>query len=387
MPQFNLEKYAEKANIVHDNKYKYLSFETRGVRFYIDIECEDHGVFSQRSDSHMKGAGCRACVFENMPLKRTVEDFIREASEFHNNKYDYSLVNTSKSTEKVDILCNKHGIFSQTVTHHLRSGGCPECKFDEWRLQQEDFILKSNERHNSKYDYSKVVFTKGFKDKVTIICPEHGDFTQVAGTHMLGKGCAKCGYVQGVSSRYVDFTTEYFIERSVKTHKDKYSYDLSEYVNTETKIKIICSKHGIFEQRAMCHIRGKGCAQCVYDKTTYNMVDRYTEDTELGQRLGSIYIIEMSDGKESFIKLGITCNKKGREKVYKRQKDTYDYSFIYEQEMINIDSANLERKIMRELKTLGYHYKPTKKFTGYTECFSNEAKDLIIKYIEEATSG
>lgn len=204
---------------------------------------------------------------------------------------------------------------------------------------------------------------------------------------MLGSGCAKCGNERSLLQRYSEYTTEYFIERAKQTHKDKYSYDFAEYVNTETKVKIICDVHGVFEQRPSCHVKGKGCAQCTYDKTTYNMVDRYTEDEELGQRLGSIYIIEMSDGEESFLKLCITCNKKGREKVYKRQKDIYDYNFVYEKEMINIDSANLERKIMRQLKSLGYHYKPTKKFTGYTECFSNEAKDLIIKYIEEATSG
>lgn len=382
---FNFEKFVNKANAVHDSKYKYLSWEARGPRYYIDIECEDHGVFKQRTDSHMKGAGCRHCVYENIPLKRSVEEFIEKASELHDNKYDYSLVKTSKSVEKIDIICKSHGIFTQTVTHHLHSSGCPECKFDEWRLQQEDFILKSKETHGDKYDYSKVVITKGFKDKVIIVCHEHGEFTQVAGTHMLGNGCKKCANV--ALGKKNSCTLEEFVQRAKEKHGDRYDYSLSIVPNLESKIEIVCSKHGSFFQRGQCHLKGKGCAQCTYDKTTYNMVDRYTEDEELGQRLGSIYIIEMSDGEESFLKLGITCNKKGREKVYKRQKDIYDYNFVYEKEMINIDSANLERKIMRQLKSLSYHYKPTKKFTGYTECFSNEAKDLIIKYIEEATSG
>lgn len=387
MNKFNFSAFVERARAAHGDLYNYICSEQKGNKFYIYIECSKHGVFKQRSDSHTKGGGCRHCVHEAIPLKRTIEDFIKEASVIHDNKFDYSLVTTTKTTSKIDIICKDHGIFSQTVAHHLVSRGCPECAFEKIRLSREDFIAKSAVMHEDKYDYSGVVLTKGFNQKVLIVCPEHGEFSQTAGTHMLGRGCAKCGVERSLLQRYSEYTTEYFIERAKQTHKDKYSYDFAEYVNTETKVKITCDVHGVFEQRPLCHVRGKGCAQCTYDKTTYNMVDRYTEDEELGQRLGSIYIIEMSDGEESFLKLGITCNKKGREKVYKRQKDIYDYSFVYEEEMINIDSANLERKIMRQLKSLGYHYKPTKKFTGYTECFSNEAKDLIIKYIEEATSG
>jgi hypothetical protein len=387
LPEFNFERFIEKANSVHDSKYKYVAWEARGPRYYIDIECTDHGIFVQRTDSHLKGAGCRHCVHESIPLKRSIEDFVVEASAIHKNKFDYCLVTTTKTTSKIDIICKDHGVFSQTVAHHLVSRGCPECSVQKQRLSQDDFLAKSIEFHGNKYDYSKAILTKGFTQKVIIGCPEHGEFIQSAGPHMYGNGCPKCGVERSLLQRYSEYTTEYFIERAKQIHKDKYSYEFAEYVNTETKVKIVCDVHGIFEQRPLCHVKGKGCAQCTYDKTTYNMVDRYTEDVELGQRLGSIYIIEMSDGEESFLKLGITCNKKGREKVYKRQKDIYDYSFVYEKEMINIDSANLERKIMRELKSLGYYHKPTKKFTGYTECFSNEAKDLIIKYIEEATSG
>lgn len=385
MPEFSFEKFIDKANNLHDGKYQYISFEARGPRYYIDILCVDHGIFKQRTDSHLKGAGCRHCVHESAPLKRTVEDFILEASIIHGNKYDYSLVTTAKSTEKNNIICKDHGIFSQTVTHHLISQGCPECTWDKWRLTQEDFIINSTEIHEGKYDYSKVVLTKGSKEKVVIVCPEHGDFKQPAGAHMLGKGCKKCANIE--LGKRNSCNLEEFIIRAKETHGELYDYSKSIVPNLDTKIEIICQKHGSFFQRGQCHLMGKGCVKCRNDKTTYNMVDRYTEDESLGQRLGSIYIVEMSDGLESFIKLGITCNKYGREKVYKRQRDIYNYNFVYEKEMINIDSAHLERKIMRELKSLGYHYKPTKKFTGHTECFSNEAKDLIIKYIEEATNG
>jgi hypothetical protein len=42
-------------------------------------------------------------------------------------------------------------------------------------MNKEEFIEKAKRVHGNKYDYSKVELTK-VKDKVTIICPEHGEF-------------------------------------------------------------------------------------------------------------------------------------------------------------------------------------------------------------------
>lgn len=52
------------------------------------------------------------------------------------------------------------------------------------------------ERFNSvhgvgTYDYSKVEY-KGGSEKVTIICPKHGEFSQVANYHSAGSGCQVC---------------------------------------------------------------------------------------------------------------------------------------------------------------------------------------------------
>ena len=53
-----------------------------------------------------------------------------------------------------------------------------------------------------------------------------------------------------------------FIEKAIKIHGKKYDYSLVEYINAKTKVKIICSKHGIFEQTPDNHLQGKGCKKC-----------------------------------------------------------------------------------------------------------------------------
>jgi Zn-finger nucleic acid-binding protein len=66
-------------------------------------------------------------------------------------------------------------------------------------------------------------------------------------------------------------TTQEFINSGKKVHGDKYDYSLANYINAKTKIKIICSKHGIFEQIPRQHISGYNCPKCsgVYMDTQY----------------------------------------------------------------------------------------------------------------------
>ena len=69
-------------------------------------------------------------------------------------------------------------------------------------------------------------------------------------------------------------TTEEFIERARKVHGDKYDYSKVEYVNTETKVCIICPIHGEFWQSPHSHLNGIGCKYCAYSKNSEIM--KYT---------------------------------------------------------------------------------------------------------------
>lgn len=57
-------------------------------------------------------------------------------------------------------------------------------------------------------------------------------------------------------------TTEEFIEDAIKVHGDKYDYSKVEYINSKTKVIIICKEHGEFEQTPFGHIQGYGCRKC-----------------------------------------------------------------------------------------------------------------------------
>ena len=42
-------------------------------------------------------------------------------------------------------------------------------------------------------------------------------------------------------------TTDKYLKKAKEIHGNKYDYNLLNYINDKTKIKIICSTHGVFE--------------------------------------------------------------------------------------------------------------------------------------------
>lgn len=57
-------------------------------------------------------------------------------------------------------------------------------------------------------------------------------------------------------------TTEEFIAKARKIHGDRYDYSKVNYVNSKTKVNIVCSIHGNFEQIPNVHLMKCGCPEC-----------------------------------------------------------------------------------------------------------------------------
>lgn len=195
--------------------------------------------------------------------KITNIDFIKKAIVIHGNKYDYNKVNYSHAHIKVIITCHEHGDFSQTPANHLSGKGCPSCGIRQSRnvkcLTKEQFVQKSNSLHGNKYDYSKVIY-KHSQDKVIVTCIEHGDFEQRANAHLQGQGCPNCGDIK--TSNKQKSSVEEFIIKANKIHNNKYDYSKVNYINSQTKIIIICPFHGEFNQRPNDHLQKQGCPKC-----------------------------------------------------------------------------------------------------------------------------
>lgn len=66
-------------------------------------------------------------------------------------------------------------------------------------------------------------------------------------------------------------TTETFIEKAKAIHGKRYDYSMVKYEHARAPVKVLCPKHGLFEQRAGDHLQGKGCPEC-------GRPEKYTKD-------------------------------------------------------------------------------------------------------------
>lgn len=146
--------------------------------------------------------------------KIDTETFIEKAREVHGDYYDYSKTKYTKQGCKVTITCPAHGDFTSGYHHISQRSRCKQCareiiQSNSLGQRFSDFIKKATEKHGDRYDYSKVRYTTA-RSKVTIICPDHGEWEQVPDSHLRGCGCPRCGRKKAESKKWQDLTNMRF---------------------------------------------------------------------------------------------------------------------------------------------------------------------------------
>lgn len=222
------------------------------------------------------------------------EIFIEKSNKIHNNKFDYSLVEYKNVRTPVKIICSNCGVFEQLPWTHMKGIGCSNCNLQT----KESFIEKSIKKHGIKYDYDNINFIDN-KTKIAIQCKKHGNFEQTPASHIRGSGCPKC-FIEKHT-----LTNQEFIIKSSKKHRNLFDYSLTNYKNNKSKIKIICKKHGIFEQTPNHHLNGSGCPKCVRIIDTKNLILKSKEVH------GDIFDYSNTQYKSNKTKIKIICKKHG----------------------------------------------------------------------------
>lgn len=284
-------------------------------------------------------------------------NFIEKAKEVHGKTYSYAnTVYTNKRT-KVTITCKTHGDFLQSPQHHLQGSGCKKCYIFKMKNSTQDFIKKAQQVHNNKYDYSKSIYTKS-KDKVIIICLEHGEFKQEANSHLRGRGCLKCVHVND---------KETFIKKATQIHNNKYNYSEFDYIDSYTKSKIICPIHGVFKQTSNTHLDGSGCPSCGKIQSGFSLTLFKNRCNKNNNGVGIFYIIKCFNETEEFYKIGIT-SKSIKQRYSNKSRMPYKYIITQEIQDTPENIFKLENIIKKYF--LKFKYEPLFKFHGSsTECF------------------
>lgn len=287
--------------------------------------------------------------------------FIERATEVHGGLYSYSKSIYTKSLNNIIVTCSKHGDFAQVAIYHLSGNGCVDCYKDSKSLTTEQFIAKAISVHGSKYCYKKSVYTSG-KSSLLIACNTCGsEFQQGASTHLSGDNCPLCWDLKRL------ITIDVFMERSVATHENLYNYSKVDFVDTKTKVSIVCNQcNGVFTQTPQDHMTGRGCPYCANKRRGYSRSDFIGQCTKNNNK-GVLYVLKCYDGDNCFYKIGVTSYSiKSR---FTGSKLPYEYESLHQFEFESGYIYDLEKTILRLLRL--YSYKPSISFHGHTECFSS----------------
>jgi len=300
--------------------------------------------------------------------------FINRAKEIHNNLYEYEIYeDTVIVKDKIIAICNKHGRFLTRIHDHIYHGsGCPTCS-REAQSGANVFVDRAKEQHGDTYDYSKVVYVNSYT-QIKIICQNHGIFEQIPQVHLKSVvGCPKCD----ISNR-TKIASKFIIEANLR-HDNLYKYHKIKYINSKKKIEIVCDKHGSFWQTPENHMRnGSGCPICA----NFNRSKTYNAGREIRlankNESGIIYLAEFSQENEKFVKIGITTGA-GVITRFGTTHRGYKINNLFEEKLPMATAASIENAIL-EMFVMDKHT-PNIKFGGYTECFTINTKDKILKYI------
>lgn len=125
---YTSEEYIEEAKKIHGDTFDYSKVDYKSATEPIIIICRIHGEFLQTPSDHKnQGSGCKKCSNVYSP---STEEWTKWAIGIWGDKYDYSKVDYKYASEKVIIICKKHGEFECTPNNHIHATnptGCPSC--------------------------------------------------------------------------------------------------------------------------------------------------------------------------------------------------------------------------------------------------------------------
>jgi hypothetical protein len=107
-------------------------------------------------------------------------------------------------------------------------------------------------------------------------------------------------------------TQEQFINKANTKHNNHYDYSLVNYINAVTKVKIICFKHGEFEQQPNNHLFGQGCIKCMGDNVRKARISNTKTFINNARKIhGDKYNYSLVNYKTGKDKVIIVCSKHG----------------------------------------------------------------------------
>lgn len=205
------------------------------------------------------------------------------------------LLSTVYKSRKLNLVfeCSIHGKFSTSLASLIQSHGCPKCG-----------SLIGSAKQKAKIEDVKKLFLecsyiplfntyKNAKEKLSYLCPKHGESKITYDNLKQGKRCKKCSFENlSNSNRLKEEDYNKLIEELTKK-KIKPLFKYNQYLGLKESAKFQCEIHGEFESNLDRLKYGNGCRKC----TTHHSDAQY----EISQFIASLGI-QIIENDRKFIK-------------------------------------------------------------------------------------
>lgn len=351
-------------------------YPSGGTKYLWNCVC-DCGNTSTPTGNALKRentTSCRKCIFEDLSGHVFGKLTVKTRSEDRFISQD----NKQLVMWECDCSCgNTHLVSSGNLKHgNVKSCGClfDDVQEADFQVRTEKLLKKVKNLFGDKYTYDMSDFINN-TSQITITCPEHGEFKQRVSDHLVSKtGCPSCSF----DTRKLGL--EEFIKRSLAVHGNKYDYSKVKFENTYSKVKIICPEHGEFHQLAKSHMDGRECFECSLLTRHWVYQQRCNIDPDFAARSGCVYLLRTTNKEESFLKIGVSVNIENRLACYR--KEGLSVTLLAVVDMIAVESAIEENKLLSYIKDMGYKYQPINKFSGWTECADIQYETELLSYFD-----
>jgi len=173
------------------------------------------------------------------------------------------------------------------------------------------FLERTKEQYGDDvekiFDYSEVDYQRA-KSPIVVRCIKHNiKFKQRADTHLSGGiGCKVCRHDKP-PRKYIR-TKKDVISLGKKIHKGADTYELTNFVNSRTKIIVTCKKHGNYEISTGSYLQGNRCTACGIESKQLPLSELKIKVKEIH---GDKYAYDWPTYKNSSSKMRIKCPKHG----------------------------------------------------------------------------
>ena len=234
------------------------------------------------------------------------------------------MVDYVDNQKDVIIICPEHDEFIQKPFHHVRGSGCPSCSLSKRsKIDWYEFTNRLYKKFGKRWKYSCNKWGGIFNSIIEVKCDLHGEKNTHSNNLLkLISPCDECSKIiskSGEGKKSDEKWRELWDGKKLELnniHNNKYDYSKVIYKGVSSKIKIICPKHGEFNQLFRSHYYDlNGCPKCNSSKgevkisniLTTNNVKFQTQKkfNPLGRKSFDFYLPEYNlcieyDGRQHF---------------------------------------------------------------------------------------